>query len=88
MSRPGPQAGLERRKSSFEIRDVGLERSEARLSQRRALDGVRGVKEYAPMDPATRDRLALLFEPDNRRLERLLGRELGVRPHTPATRPR
>ena len=50
---------------------------------------LRGVKEYSPMDPATRDRLALLFEPDNRRLERLLGRELDwVRPHTPATRPR
>jgi len=50
---------------------------------------LRGVKEYAPMDPATRERLALLFESENRRLERLLGREFDwVRPQTPATRTR
>jgi hypothetical protein len=39
------------------------------------------------MDPATREQLALLFEPENRRLEQLVGRELDwVRPQTPATR--
>ena len=50
---------------------------------------LRGVKEYAPMDPATRERLALLFESENRRLELLVGREFDwVRPQTPATRAR
>lgn len=50
---------------------------------------LRGVKEYAPMEPATQEHLALLFEPENRRLERLLGRELDwIRPQTPATHSR
>ena len=37
---------------------------------------LRGVREYATMLPETRDRLARIFEPHNRRLEELLGREL------------
>ena len=40
------------------------------------LGGGGGLGEYEPMDPATRDRLARIFEPHNRRLEELLGREL------------
>ena len=36
----------------------------------------RNVNEYAPMDPATREQLALTYESDNRRLEVLLGRTL------------
>jgi hypothetical protein len=39
------------------------------------------VQDYSPMSPATRERLARTFEPPNRRLEELLGREL------PWTRP-
>jgi Sulfotransferase domain len=39
------------------------------------------IREYPSMSPATRDRLARVFEPHNRRLEELLGRELPwVRP--------
>ena len=34
------------------------------------------VKEYPPMDPATSEHLARIFESDNRRLELLLGRAL------------
>ena len=37
---------------------------------------LRGVREYSTMPPATRERLAQIFEPHNRRLEELLGREL------------
>lgn len=40
------------------------------------LGGGGGLGEYEPMDPATRERLARIFEPHNRRLEQLLGREL------------
>jgi len=36
----------------------------------------RSVNEYEPMAPEIRDRLARTFEPHNRRLEELLGREL------------
>jgi hypothetical protein len=36
----------------------------------------RGAQVYAPMDAAVRDRLAATFEPENRRLEELLGRRL------------
>ncbi len=35
-----------------------------------------GVREYAPIDPATRERLARTFADDNRRLADFLGREL------------
>jgi len=45
------------------------------------LAGGGGVWDYAPMSPATRERLARVFEPHNRRLEELLGHEL------PWTRP-
>ncbi len=38
---------------------------------------LRGVREYPPMDPRTRERLARVFEPHNRQLGELLGRELG-----------
>jgi Sulfotransferase domain len=45
------------------------------------------VRNYRPMSPATREHLALTFEPHNRRLEELLDRELPwTRPSTPATR--
>lgn len=37
---------------------------------------LRGVREYSPLDPATRERLAQTFEADNRRLADFLGREL------------
>jgi hypothetical protein len=37
---------------------------------------LRGVREYAPIDPVTRERLAREFEEDNRRLAVFLGREL------------
>ncbi|MBM2821656.1 MAG: Sulfotransfer 1 protein [Thermoleophilia bacterium] len=37
---------------------------------------LRGVRDYAPMEAATRKRLESVFEPHNRRLEELLGREL------------
>jgi hypothetical protein len=40
------------------------------------LGGGGGVGDYPPMDPATRQRLARVFEPHNRRLEELLGRKL------------
>ncbi len=42
---------------------------------------LRGVREYPPIPPTTRERLAHTFEPHNRRLEELLGREV------PWTRP-
>jgi hypothetical protein len=35
-----------------------------------------GVRAYPPLAPDLRDRLARLFEPENRRLEQLLGREV------------
>lgn len=35
-----------------------------------------GVREYPRMSPAVRERLAHVFEPENRKLEELLGREL------------
>jgi hypothetical protein len=38
---------------------------------------LRGVREYGTMLPETRDRLARIFEPHNRALETMLGRELG-----------
>lgn len=37
---------------------------------------LRGVREYVPIDPATRARLAETFAADNRRLAEFLGREL------------
>ncbi|HEU4754078.1 MAG TPA: sulfotransferase, partial [Armatimonadota bacterium] len=37
----------------------------------------RRVADYAPIDPATRERLREQFEPDNVRLYALLGRDLG-----------
>jgi hypothetical protein len=37
---------------------------------------LRGVREYSTMPAETRERLARTFEPHNRRLEELLGREL------------
>ena len=37
---------------------------------------LRGVREYSTMPHETRERLARIFEPHNRRLEELLGREL------------
>jgi len=37
---------------------------------------LRGVREYAPIDPATRVRLARTFADDNRQLSQFLGREL------------
>jgi sulfotransferase family protein len=44
---------------------------------------LRGVREYSTMPPETRERLARIFEPHNRRLEQLLGRELAwTRPGT------
>ncbi len=38
---------------------------------------LKGVREYPPMQAATREELARTFELDNRRLEELLGRRLG-----------
>jgi Sulfotransferase domain len=38
---------------------------------------LRGVREYTAMAPETREHLARMFEPHNRRLEELLGRKLG-----------
>jgi len=37
---------------------------------------LRGVREYSPMPPETRERLARVFEPHNRKLEDLLDRKL------------
>lgn len=36
----------------------------------------RGRQTYSPPDPASQERLARIFEPENRRLEKLLGRSL------------
>jgi len=52
------------------------------------LAGGGGVFDYSPMNPATRERLARAFEPHNRRLEELLGRELHwTRPAAAAREP-
>ncbi|MBM2821990.1 MAG: sulfotransferase [Thermoleophilia bacterium] len=50
---------------------------------------LRGVREYAPMAPATRERLVHTFEPENRLLAELLARELPwtTSPTRAATRP-
>ncbi len=45
------------------------------------------VSDYPPMSPATREHLAVIFEPHNRRLVELLSRELPwTRPHREAVR--
>jgi hypothetical protein len=43
---------------------------------RSATYAMSGVKKYPPMDPATTEHLARIFETDNRRLELLVGRAL------------
>ncbi len=48
---------------------------------------LRGVRDYAPVAPDTRERLARLFEPHDERLAALLGRELPWRHKAPSAGP-